>query len=230
MDKFYIMLEKTQLEGLLQGYKDVVKKVITDTSKGGNSGILGIKNFTVNINKDGSWEGRIYNNVAKFWNETTSVKLYNALDSYYKTNLVALQNVVDIYAGLESKVGGTDLGGTSEISDEEYVLLKDKIQLTSELKVNFILVNINTFNSFVHGASRTSIPNKINEINAYLEENFKNRSTTLDLFIEKAKQSNDLFRAQLQEILQEYSDVIEKNIKILTTMEETSIKDVNEKI
>lgn len=29
MDKFYIMLEKTQLEGALQGYKNVVQEFIS---------------------------------------------------------------------------------------------------------------------------------------------------------------------------------------------------------
>lgn len=104
------------------------------------------------------------------------------------------------------------------------------MQLTSEFKVNFTLGNINVFRNTVHGAAKFQLPNQLNKINAYLEENFKDKSTTLDLFVEKTKKANDQLLAKIQEIIQEYYDVIDKNVEVLKAMEETSVKDINEKL
>lgn len=228
MDNFYIKLEKSQLDSLVQGYKNVVDKVITTAGSGEiNYGVLGIRNFTKNIHEDGSWDGKIYNNVVRFWNDTTSVKLYNIINTYYEKNLAALNNIAGIYSGLELEVGGTDINATTKFSDELYSVLNEKLALTDEYKVNFVLVNINVFLSTVGGAAKHEIPNKINEINAYLDQNFKKKSTTLDQYVEKVKDINNQFGTQIQECLMEYYEVLKKNVERLREMEETSIKDVN---
>lgn len=229
MDNFYINLEKGQLTGALQVYKDTVSK-IADT-KNGNSyhGLMGIKNFTKNINGDGSWSGRLYNNVVRHWNEVTSTKLYNEMNTYYTRVVGALQNITDIYSGLEMGINGTDLGGNVQITDETYAGLNEKLPTTSEMEVNFVLANIHVFESTVKHIGDTIVSNTITEIETYLDENFKGRSTTLDLYVEKIKEINVEFNARIKEAVEEYYDVIKRNVEILKEMEDISMKDVNEK-
>lgn len=230
MDNFYIKLENGQLPGAVQQYKDKVSK-IADTQEGNTyHGLMGIKNFTKNINLQGNWSGRLYNNVVKQWNEVTSPKLYNEMNAYYTRTVGALQNIADIYSGLEIPSSGIDVGGNAQLTDETYVGLNEKLPLTDEMEVTFVLANISLFQSTVEHIGETIVSNTIAEIDAYLDENFKGKSTTLDLYVQKIKELNVAFNSRIKDIVQEYYNVIEKNVEVLKQMEDMSMKDVNEKL
>ena len=229
MDNFYIDLEKSQLTGALQGYKDTVNKIPQNEVKN-YSGLMGIKNSTRHIHEDGSWSGRLYNNVVRYWNDVTSTKLYSEIDAYYKSTIGTLQNITDIYSGLDMGVNGTDLGGNVQVSDEIYSGLNEKLPTTDEMEVTFVLVNIDLFRSTVEHIGDSITTNAINAVDAYLDEHFKGKSTTLDLYVQKIKEKNVLLNARIKEIVQEYHEVIQKNINVLKQMENMSMKDVNEKL
>ena len=125
---------------------------------------------------------------------------------------------------------GIDVGGNAQLTDETYVGLNEKLPLTDEMEVTFVLANISLFQSTVEHIGETIVSNTIAEIDAYLDENFKGKSTTLDLYVQKIKELNVAFNSRIKDIVQEYYNVIEKNVEVLKQMEDMSMKDVNEKL
>lgn len=226
MNDFYIdNLINADLQNIVKGYREMFKKLVGP----GTKGMLGIRNWTININGDESWAGARYNNVVNFWNETTSPELYKLLQEYYNYFAIA-QNIADIYSGLEDPIGGTDVGGSAEISDEEYKVLNNKLKLTNSKETKFKEPNVEAFQKHVAWFGERELEKSINELNLYVEENLKDKSTTLDILIEKVKNANANFLQRAQALFIAYNDCIEKNIGLVKNSEEANIGSVNNKM
>ena len=73
----------------------------------------------------------------------------------------------------------------------------------------------------------TNIPNQVEILNNFVEENFKNKSSALNIFSTKLIEANKKLSQNLVSNITEFYNTLDANVDILKSMEQTQMEDIN---